>query len=186
MLYDKSMGGMRHTRTHIPMPQTQRWSLEAVRDVAAKSWSQHEASKPGVARLDPTTVAEEERKERVPQARRIYIRQNDLDKHEYANNCPKCQSIIVYGPNTQSSFPLSEVCRQRIMAEWAKTEAGQTRPRRAQERGDRYIAEKTQNALRDLPQRREAMTHLLLRAMHNGRYPLLLLSLRRFCRILSK
>ena len=144
MLYDKSMGSIRHARTLMPMPQIQRWSLEAVWDVAATPWSQHEASKPGVVKLDPITIAEEERKERVPQARRVYIRQNDLDEHGYTKNCPKYQSIIVYGPNTQSSTPHSKECRQRIMAEWPKTEAGQTRLRRAQERGDRYIAETIQ------------------------------------------
>ena len=116
MLYGKSMGGIRQARMLIPMPQPQRWSLEAVRDVAATLWSQHAASKPGVVKLDPTTVAEEERKERVPQARRVYIRQNDLNEHGYTKNCPKCQSIIVYRPNAQSSTPHSEERRTRSRA----------------------------------------------------------------------
>ena len=51
------------------------------------------------------------------QARRVYICQNDINDHGYTKNCPKCHSIIVYGPNAQSSILHSEECRQRVMVQ---------------------------------------------------------------------
>ena len=66
------------------------------------------ASLPGVIRLDHTNAGEEARKERLPQACRVYIRQADLNENGCTNKSPKCQSIVVYGPNTQSSTPRSE------------------------------------------------------------------------------
>ena len=94
------------------MPHPKKWFFKAIRDVAATPWSQHGASLPGVVRLDPNNAGEEERKERLPQARRVYIRQADLSAHGYKKNCPKCQCVIVYGLSSQSSTPHSEECRR--------------------------------------------------------------------------
>ena len=80
----------------------------------------------------------ESRKEHVPQARRAYIRQKDLDAHGYTKNCAKCQSIILYGPQA-SSTPHTDECRARIEAEWAKTEEGRARLQQAENRTDRFI-----------------------------------------------
>ena len=57
----------------------------------------HEASKPAVIKLDPTGNPPEERREKVPVARRLYIRQKDLDDFGYTQNCPKCQHMIMHG-----------------------------------------------------------------------------------------
>ena len=125
-MYDKSMGGIRQARTLIPMPQPQKFSADAIREVAATPWSLHETSKPGVIKFDDAAPGEA-RQERVPLARRLYIYDKDLKTHGYTKNCPKCQSIIVYGPNVQGTMNHSEECRKRIMEALASTPEGLAR-----------------------------------------------------------
>ena len=149
--------------------------------------AQHGTSLLGVARLGPANAGEEERKERLPQARRVYIRQADLNAHGYIKNCPKSQSIIVYGPSTHPSTPHSEECKQRSMTEWAKTEPGQARLQRARTRSDKYIAEEIRENVKapaaaqggiaaSAPQARDAQRQEpalppRIRSIHPGRYP---------------
>ena len=104
------------------MPQPQKWSVDAIGGVAATPWSQHEAEKPEVIKLDCPGVSLPDQPVRIPVVWRAYIRQKDRDKYGYTQNCPCCQSSITYGPNTQNSTPHTDQCRQRIMDEWSKTE----------------------------------------------------------------
>ena len=73
---------------------------------------------------------------------KVRVNQSDLDEHGYTQGCPRCQSTLVYGPNVQSSTPHSDACRQRIMIGLFKTEEGQLKIQRAQERTDRYLADR--------------------------------------------
>ena len=78
MVYDWTMGRTRHARTLMPMPRPQKGSPEIVQAVAATPWSLREASKPEVIKLDPAGLPQEERREKVTAARRLYICQKDL------------------------------------------------------------------------------------------------------------
>ena len=46
--------GIKHARTLLRMPEPQKWSLEAIRAVAATLWAIREAQKPGVIHHDPS------------------------------------------------------------------------------------------------------------------------------------
>ena len=138
VVYDKTMGGIRTARTILRMPQPQQWSLDAIRGIEATPWSIHEPNVPEVVHHQPSSDITT--KERVAQVRRVYIRQEDLDRHGYTKGCKRCQNILVYGPKS-STVPHTDECRDRIMAEFAKTEQGRVRLARMNERADRFIAE---------------------------------------------
>ena len=38
LLYDQAMGGLRHARTLLRMPEPQQWSLDMVKGVTATPW----------------------------------------------------------------------------------------------------------------------------------------------------
>ena len=76
-------------------------------------------------------------------ARKMHIRQDDLDAFGYTAGCEKCQSISGRGKG-ETSTPHSDICRARIMAEMAKTEEGIARLARMNERVDRYVAERVE------------------------------------------
>ena len=121
------------------MPAPQKWSLEAIKEVHATPWSIHEARVPEVIRIDRKD--DEPRPNKVPQVRRAYIRQKDLDAHGYTEGCPKCTHIRVYGSASDTSAPHSQACRDRIMSEWLKTEEGQRRLKQIFDKSDKYLAE---------------------------------------------
>ena len=125
----------------LPMPEPQKWDIDAVKGVAATPWSMHEPTIPEVIRLD-RAEAEVPPKERVAAVGRLYIKQEDLDLYGYTQHCPKCESIIVHGNESRSTVPYSEQCRARITAEVAKTEEGQERLQEVTDKSDHFYAEK--------------------------------------------
>ena len=72
-------------RSLMPMPKTQRFSLQAIREMAAIPWVLHEAEKQEVIKLEDNSVPGAlAGKARIPIVRRGYIRQKDLDKSTLA------------------------------------------------------------------------------------------------------
>ena len=139
ILYDKSNGGIRHSRSLLPMPVPQKLALDAIREVHATPWSVHAAKVPEVIRIDRKDDVP--KPDRLPQVRRAYIRQNDLDDHGYTEGCPKCTHIRVYGNTSNFSTPHSEACRDRITNEWLKTAEGQRKLKQVLDRSDKYLDE---------------------------------------------
>ena len=136
------MGGIKYARTLVPMPQVQKWDVEAIRAINVTPWAFHEAPIPEVIRVDrPNGV---EQSSRVPKTRRAYIRQKDLDQFGCTKNCPKCQSIIAYGHSQQSFTPHSSECMACIMSDWAKSEQCQLKLQRVQTRTDQHLANQLQ------------------------------------------
>ena len=128
IVYDKSMGGIRHARTLVPMPKPQKFNLDAIREVAATPWSIHEPTVPEVIRVEGG-VGHEDKPGRAPVVRRLYIRQSDLDGPEgfgYTKGAPSVRAYLTYGPMVENSTPHSAACRARIEAELSKTDKGQT------------------------------------------------------------
>ena len=77
--------------------------------------------------------------ENVVKARKMHIRQDDLNASGYTPGCKKCQSILGLGKG-KTSTAHSKTWRARIMAEMAKTDEGIVRLARMSERVDRYVA----------------------------------------------
>ena len=60
--------------------------------------------------------------EKVILARQPYICASDLEEHGMTRGCPKCDHFVIY--QTWGSRLHSSICRTRITAELAKTQAG--------------------------------------------------------------
>ena len=99
------------------MPHPQRWSHDAIKDIAATPWSAHEDEKPEVLRVEGGADPESTRKDRVPVVRGAYIRETDFYRYRYTKVCPRCQHIVTYDPHAEVSTPHADDYRQRIMAE---------------------------------------------------------------------
>ena len=80
----------------------------------ATPWAIHEADVPNVIRHKPTTTAEVAPGS-FAQARRLYIKHEDLEEHGFIQNCPKCQHIIMHGPDT-GTMTHTERCRSWLTA----------------------------------------------------------------------
>ena len=89
-------------------------------------------------------------KEKVILARQPYIRASDLEEHGMTRGCPKCDHFVKY--QTWGSRPFSNICRTRITAELAKTQAGRIRISAASERLDKTVEELGQRFRTDVPQ----------------------------------
>ena len=76
----------------------------------------------------------------LPQTRRVYIRQNDLDDFSYTRGFPKCTHVRVYG-ETLISVGHSDTCRKRIMDKLSETLAGRACISAAADRADRDVGE---------------------------------------------
>ena len=123
----------------MPLPQTQQWSLARLQEVDTTPWSKFEGPAPVLipqeARPDEVAPA------RDHMARRLYIRQKDLEDHGYTPNCPRCDHIVAYGHRDAQNSNHSETCRRRILEELSKTEEGKARIDKANVRGERFAAE---------------------------------------------
>ena len=47
-MYDGSMGGVRYARTPLHMPEPQKWSVDAVKDMLTTLWALHGSEASGV------------------------------------------------------------------------------------------------------------------------------------------
>ena len=77
--------------------------------------------------------------------RRVYIKPSDIDQFGWTDGCQRCEHAKKYG-HGQTSKPHSEICRNRIMAEMAKTDEGRLRIERAGLRADQYAADEIERA----------------------------------------
>ena len=100
----------------------------------------HEAKKPEVIFKDQVAKPRDGFEDVARGARRVYIKAKDIEQYGYTSGCPKCEHEMKYGKG-RTTVPHSERCRQHIMAELAKTEAGQRRIEDATVRLDRALGE---------------------------------------------
>ena len=124
----------------MAVPHPQQWSLARLQEVDVTPWSKFEGTLPAVVPHVP--LPDEVAPARESVAKRLYIRQRDLEQHGYTANCPKCDHITQYGNGKESqNYNHSEACRRRLLDEIAKSEEGQRRIAQAELRAQRSIAE---------------------------------------------
>ena len=123
------------------LPTTLKWDAALMQSVNVTPFDQHVAPQPEVIfKPDETAKDMQVRPDERTIARKVYIRQEDLQAFGYTRECAKCQHEIQHGPN-KSGKPHSAACRARSMEELNKTEAGRMRIQAATERLDRTVAE---------------------------------------------
>ena len=103
--------------------------MEAIAAVAALPWSMHEPRRPDVV-FGERVSAEAAPPEALPNARRVYIRPQDITDFGHTVGCPKCDYHLRHNVWNHNK-PHSEACRSRIMEELQKTDVGKLRIARA-------------------------------------------------------
>ena len=127
-------------------PNHKKYSSETLSTVKATPWDIHTATEPEVVFKPREEGPEAEpRDDAVPQRRRMYIKQADIDAFGYTTGCPRCDHAMRYGPN-RTAKGHNDKCRERIMAELAKTPEGQARIARMNVRIEETAAEAIERA----------------------------------------
>ena len=133
--------GIWKARSVMRRPIDERWNLSNLEMVKCVPWSEKGDKKDegqpepeGVKMSEAEAAKETECKEAIP--RSLYIRANDLREHGYTSGCPGCTSII-RGRVRQGH---SKACPERIEKILKDTD----RHRAAEERVNRYCAERLQ------------------------------------------
>ena len=139
ILFNPASGEVCKARTIMRLPDVQKWCRDSVAKISATPFSIHIDQGPDVVFQKKEGVAEPPRQE-ATLSRRVYMSKKDFDDFGYTSGCPRCDHELRYGPG-RTSRPHSERCRDRIMAELAKTELGRLRLGLAAERMERTVAE---------------------------------------------
>ena len=116
--------GIEESRAIQRRPESEKWSVDALSDVAATPWSLRDRPDPRVSFHDPAEIATPNDGTAAPAgARRLRINRSDLTAHGYTDGCPQCDHTMRFGkprPGTQHS----ERCRARILEAIRDTERG--------------------------------------------------------------
>ena len=140
IMFDAEVNGIRHARTILRLPESQKWSVDKIREVGFTTWAAHEPTSPQTV-FPRKEVADEDLPNKQRTTRRLYIRQEDLDQHGHTRGCPpKCDHMIAHGPST-GTMPHSEQCRARIMQAIASTPEGKERVQKVIETLDESMIE---------------------------------------------
>ena len=137
MVYDKAQRGVKHARTIKPMPNPQQWQLDKLQEVDSTPWAMTDAQPPEIIPGEPRQAVPTA--ERAAQARRLYIKQSDIDNHGYTDGCPRCDHLRAYG-SEGATMPHSEACRDRLVEAISRTPEGAARLQKAEQRATRYFA----------------------------------------------
>ena len=70
------------------MPDVQKFDRDRIAAISSTPWSIHEAANPDGVFVEKTVT--EKTEERITKARKMYIRQADLDVFGYTAGCKKC------------------------------------------------------------------------------------------------
>ena len=120
------------------LPNVQKWDRDRMAEVGIAPWNLHEAKQRAVIFKDQVDRPRDDVENIARASRRVYIKATDIENYGYTSGCPKCEHAMRYGKG-RTTVPHSELCRQRIMTELAKTDAGQQRIAEAVVRLDRAI-----------------------------------------------
>ena len=123
ILFDEEHG-VRMARTITRLPEPDRFCSEKVAAVSATPFTMKRPSEP----CEPV-VTFEHRPDLAPQedaapprsARRLYIRQADLERFGHTVGCPRCDHALRYGPN-RTSAAHSTARRARILERLRESE----------------------------------------------------------------
>jgi hypothetical protein len=131
------------------MLDVQKFDRDRVAAVSSTPWSIHTTANPDGVFVEK--AVKEDTTADIAKVRKIYIRQADFDAFGYTPACKKCQSILGRGKG-ETSAPHSDICRARLTAEISKTPEGEARIAQINERADRFIADRIQEADQHAPQ----------------------------------
>ena len=115
-------GAVAASRSVARLPDVQKWSKEAIATITMRPWQLHEAKEPKVVFQEQVEKQQQAAAEQPREARRLYIKRSDVEMYGYTQGCPKCDHDMRYGFG-RTTKGHSDMCRSRIMAELAKTEA---------------------------------------------------------------
>ena len=119
-------------------PKELRWDAELFKKVKGTPWAPQpkKAARPDEALELPAAVAIEPELPDEPATdveagpkpellKRVYLRQQDLDRHGYTASCPACDLIRM--GISREGVNHTEFCRSRVVGEMAKTDEGKKR-----------------------------------------------------------
>ena len=119
-------------------PKEHRWDVELFKKVKGTPWAPtpKTAARPDEALELPAAVAiepempdeparEVEAGPRPELPKRVYLRQQDLDRHGYTASCPACD--LIRAGISREGVNHTEFCRNRVVTEMGKTEEGKKR-----------------------------------------------------------
>ena len=143
VVYDCGEGGeqIRHARTVMRLPDPQKWDSDRLSSIKITPWSNFKADDPESRFREYDRVDKPAPEDSITKARRIYIRQKDLDDFGYTAGCKRCDHIIAYGSASanKTSINHSDACRARLMGEIEKTPAGRARIANMTERENQFF-----------------------------------------------
>ena len=122
----------------MQLPDPQQWNFERLSNLKITPWSNFKVDDPEARFREYDRVDKSVPEDAVAKARRVYIRQKDLEDFGYTDGCKRCDHTIAYGPN-KTSVPHTEACRRRLMDEMSKTPAGQARLAQMTERENQFL-----------------------------------------------
>ena len=123
------------------LPMQNRWSADALAAIKATPWSERARHDPEVRFQDGNVPSETTAETAAPTpTRRFRINDADLRQYGFTDGCPQCTHVQRYG-KAKAGLQHHNSCRQRILSEIAKTDAGKARLEAHQAREDRYLAE---------------------------------------------
>ena len=144
--------GMVYARTVFRLPEANKWDKDELAKIKATPWSLHTPKDPEVVFKEKKDVEQqEETKSKITIARQPHLKASDFVEYGLTRGCPKCDHEISYGPG-RTGKPHSQACKLRMIAELAKTPAGQARIAAASERLDRTVRELGEQHRTDVPQ----------------------------------
>ena len=122
------------------MFQSRKSLIEALAKIAVTPYNLHVPREPEVVFRKKDDEQPVPFADKVPVARRVYMKPEDFTTFWWTVGCPRCDFDRKYGVG-RTSKPHSNTCRDRIMAGLAETPEGRERIARATERLHRYVHE---------------------------------------------
>ena len=114
--------------------------MTGLESISATPFDQHAAQDPEVAFQERPETSGDKDVMKKSNARRLYIKGEDLRAFGYTVGCPRCTHERRYGPGLTTKGQ-SDECRQRITDELSETPEGLRRISAADERINRSVAE---------------------------------------------
>ena len=139
-------------KTVVRVPEVDTWCKESWVGVRCTPWELHVLRETTIIFKEKIHKGHGDFEEKIILARQPNVRVSDLQEHGMTRGWPKCDHFVKY--QIWASRPHSNICRMRITAELAKTQAGGTGISAAFERLDKIVEEHAQIFRTDVPRGR--------------------------------
>ena len=139
-------GHLVHTREPMRRPLPDRWNAEILKGISVTPWSSRRPTTASKAQLGDDVQTYPKPEHDVPSnPRRLKITMKTLKECGTTEGCDQCRHVTAFG-EAKPGLAHSEICRKRILEEMTKTEQGMARINRHENRIDRAIAERIEQA----------------------------------------